>query len=164
MMKRLRFAFSAALVIMLLAAAPALAQRDPFDPIDSGGGDSGSSSSSGGGGPFTQPDLGGSDDNAGQGDTSGDTGGQEDPTQPPDSNDNGESTNPPDTDPEVEPSDDTLPNTGAEPVSWLVMAYALIAIGGGLVVTGRLFHPSFARNDIPRRYQPRHSKRPRHLK
>ena len=159
-MKRLRIAFSAALVIMLLAAAPALAQRDPFDPIDTSGGDSGSSSTSGDGGPFTQPDTGGSDDNADdQGDTT-DTGDQEDPTQPPDSNPpDTEPDTDPNSDPEVQPSDDTLPNTGAEPISWLVVAYALIAIGGGLVIGGRLVHPAFARNELPRRYQPRHLKR-----
>ena len=150
-MERLRIALVGALVLVIVGAAPALAQRDPFDSVDTSGNNSDSSSDSGGG-PFSQPETGGSTDDTG--DTSTDTGdNQNDPTQP--------DTNPaPDNDPEVQPSDDTLPNTGAEPVSWLVMAYALIAVGGGFVIAGRFLHPAFVqRSDIPRRYQPRHSKR-----
>ena len=151
-MERVRFALVAALVLVIVGAAPALAQRDPFDPIDSQGSDSGGSDSSGG--PFTEPQTGGSDDSGS--DTSGSsTGGSaDDPTQP--------DTNPapPESDPQVDPSDDTLPNTGAEPVSWLVVAYSLIAVGGGSMIAARFLHPSFVtRSDVPRRYQPRHSKR-----
>ena len=152
-MERLRTALVGALVLVVIGAAPAVAQRDPFDSIDSSGSDSGSSGDSSGG-PFSQPQTGDSSDDTGDTSTdTGDTNGQDDPTQP--------NTNPaPDNDPEVQPSDDTLPNTGAEPVSWLVMAYALIAVGGGLMIAGRFLHPAFVqRSDIPRRYQPRHSKR-----
>jgi cytoskeletal protein RodZ len=152
-MERLRIALVGALVLVIVGAAPALAQRDPFDSVDTSGNNSDSSSDSGGG-PFSQPQTGDSSDDTGDTNTdTGDTSGQDDPTQP--------DTNPvPDNDPEVQPSDDTLPNTGAEPVSWLVMAYALIAVGGGLMIAGRFLHPAFVqRSDIPRRYQPRHSKR-----
>ena len=150
-MERLRYAVVAALVLMLVSAAPALAQRDPFDPVDSqgSGGDSSEDSS---GGPFSQPDGDGSSDTSGETDTSNDPQ-NNDPTQP--------DTNPApgDNDPEVDPND-TLPNTGAEPVSWLVIAYGLIAVGGGLTIAGRFLHPQFvARSEVPRRYRPRHSVR-----
>jgi hypothetical protein len=154
-MERVRFALVAALVLLLVSAAPALAQRDPFEPIDTQGSGGDSSGDSSGGGPFTQPQTGDSSD-----DTDTDTSGSnsngdtnvDDPTQP--------DTNPaPDNDPEVDPADDTLPNTGAEPISWVVMAYSLIAIGVGFVVAGRFLHPAFVkRSEKPRRYQPRHSK------
>jgi hypothetical protein len=150
-MERLRIALVGALVLMIVGAAPALAQRDPFDDANSGGSSDSSGDSSGG--PFSQPQTGDTSDDTTD-DTSNDSGDPaNDPTQP--------DTNPaPDNDPEVQPSDDTLPNTGAEPVSWLVMAYALIAVGGGLMIAGRFLHPAFVqRSDIPRRYQPRHSKR-----
>jgi hypothetical protein len=150
-MERLRIALIGALVLVVIGAAPAVAQRDPFDDVNSGGSSDSSGDSSGG--PFSQPQTGDtSDDTTDDTSTdSGDTG--NDPTQP--------NTNPaPDNDPEVQPNNDTLPNTGAEPVSWLVMAYALIAVGGGLMIAGRFLHPAFVqRSDIPRRYQPRHSKR-----
>ena len=150
-MERARFALIAALVLLVIGAAPALAQRDPFDPVDTGG-NSGSSSDDGGDGPFTQPDTG--DDSGDSGQPTGDTGDKgNDPTQP--------DTNPaPDNDPEVQPDSDALPNTGAEPVSWLVMAYTLIVAGGGLMVAGRFLRPAFVKQaELPRRYQPRHSKR-----
>ena len=123
---------------------------------------SGGSTSSGfeADGPFTQPETGdSSDDRATRGRhgvrSTGDT---DDPSRSTGQQPAGD-----DNQLEVDPADDTLPNTGAEPVSWLVVAYSLIAIGGGLVVTGRLFHPAFAREPkLPRRYQPRHSKRARH--
>jgi len=151
-MERLRTALVAALVLVVVSAAPALAQRDPFDPVDSQG--SGNSSGDSSDGPFEQPQSGDSSDDTGT-DTSGNSTG-DDPTQP-DAN-----PAPGDNDPEVQPNDDTLPNTGAEPVSWLVMAYALIAVGGGFVIAGRFLHPQFvSRSEVPRRYQPRHSVRRR---
>jgi LPXTG-motif cell wall-anchored protein len=155
-MERLRTALVAALVLMVVSAAPALAQRDPFDPVDSQGSGSGSSGDSTDG-PFTQPQTGDSSDDTGS-DTSGDSNGNgNDPTQPDANPAPGD-----DNDPEVQPNDDTLPNTGAEPVSWLVMAYALIAVGGGFVIAGRFLHPQFvSRSEVPRRYQPRHSVRRR---
>ncbi|MGH2754003.1 MAG: hypothetical protein ACRDLB_06170 [Actinomycetota bacterium] len=149
-MERLRFAVVAALVLMLVSAAPALAQRDPFDPVNSqGSGDDSSGSSEDG--PFSQPQSGDSADDTGdQGGT--DTSGQNDPTTP--------DTNPAPDDTSAQPNDDTLPNTGAEPVDWLVMAYTLIAVGGGFLIAGRFLHPQFvARSNPPRRYRPRHSKR-----
>ena len=81
-MERLRIALVGALVLVIVGAAPALAQRDPFDSVDTSGNNSDSSSDSGGG-PFSQPETGGSSDDTG--DTSTDTGytsGQDDPTQP----------------------------------------------------------------------------------
>lgn len=33
---------------------------------------------------------------------------------------------------------DVMPNTGADPTSWMALAYALIVIGGALLVLGRL--------------------------
>jgi LPXTG-motif cell wall-anchored protein len=152
-MERLRTALVAALVLMVVSAAPALAQRDPFDPVDSQGSGSSSSDDSSGG-PFTEPGTGGSSD-----DNEPDTSGNADPDDPtqPDAN-----PAPGDDDPEVQPNNDTLPNTGAEPVSWLVMAYALIAVGGGFLIAGRFLHPQFvSRSEVPRRYQPRHSVRRR---
>jgi hypothetical protein len=40
---------------------------------------------------------------------------------------------------------DVMPNTGADPMPWLALAYALVAIGGALVVLGRLHGPLRAR-------------------
>jgi LPXTG-motif cell wall-anchored protein len=150
-MERLRTALVAGLVLVVVSAAPALAQRDPFDPVDSQGSGSDATDDSSGG-PFTQPQSGDSSDDTdtSEPDTSGNV---DDPTQP--------DTNPApggDNEPEVQPSDDTLPNTGAEPVSWLVIAYALIAVGGGFVIAARFLHPQFvSRSEVPRRYRPRHS-------
>ncbi len=34
-----------------------------------------------------------------------------------------------------------LPNTGADPIPWLALAYVSIAVGGGLLVVVRLRKP-----------------------
>jgi hypothetical protein len=48
----------------------------------------------------------------------------------------------PGTDPEVAPPfqpDEQVPNTGADTASWFGLAYALIGVGAGMVVLGRLY-------------------------
>jgi LPXTG-motif cell wall-anchored protein len=44
----------------------------------------------------------------------------------------------PDSAPPFQPSE-PMPNTGADTSSWFGLAYALIAIGAGMVVLGRLY-------------------------
>jgi LPXTG-motif cell wall-anchored protein len=92
-----------ALVLVVLVAAPAMAQqRDPFQPlIDPNA-------------PVVAPG---------------------DPAPGTD----------PDTAPPFQPNEQ-VPNTGADTSSWFGLAYALIAIGAGLVVLARLYrHPGVTR-------------------
>ena len=84
-----------ALVLLVLIAAPAMAQaRDPFVPL-------------------VQP------------------GGAVDP-------ETGEPVAGPQVAPPVQPSE-PMPNTGTDTSSWFGLAYALIAVGAGMVVLGRMY-------------------------
>jgi LPXTG-motif cell wall-anchored protein len=110
-------AVSVALLLMVLAAGPAGAQQDPFDPSVTDAGVPGSTSA------------------PGTGATGGATG---DPTTP------GVTSTPPSPDAAPTPSPapanatETLPNTGADTGAWLVVAYALIASGAGALTLARL--------------------------
>ncbi|MGH2819448.1 MAG: hypothetical protein ACRDJ5_02205 [Actinomycetota bacterium] len=100
----------AAFVAVVLAAAPALAQQDPFEPRDPGrGGDTEQEADPGAG-------------ETGGGDTDGTQQAQEAP-------DTGRTT-------------EGLPETGADPKPWIVLAYGLIAIGAGLVTVARTLRVS----------------------
>lgn len=92
------------LMLVLVAAAPALALRDPFDPV------------------ISQADL-----TAGMGDTTGDGTGT-----------TGDGTGTTDGGTQVSGGADQMANTGSETESWLVAAYALMAIGAGAVVLSRI--------------------------
>ena len=104
-MHRLIWIALSSLVVVVFAAAPALAQQDPFEPRNPGGGT---------GGQTTQP-------TPGQPDT-----GNQQAQEPPST---GQTT-------------EGLPNTGADPKPWIVLAYGLIFIGAALVTVSRTLRVS----------------------
>jgi hypothetical protein len=102
--------------LVVLAAGPASAQRDPFDPVTGPQNDSSQEDeSTQGGGVFEEPE-----DEAG--------GTVEEPEVDPNQNqdDNGS---------------DVLANTGTDISGWLVLAYGLIVAGGSAVLVGRTWRP-----------------------
>lgn len=111
MVKRLFVLGFVAAWLVALAAAPALAQQDPFDPAP--GGSQGSEPESSGAGPLAPPDD------------------RTDPAPPDDDGTSGQVDTGTDGDPEV------LPNTGADVSYWLVSAYALLAAGAAALIVSR---------------------------
>jgi hypothetical protein len=103
--------------LVVVAAGPASAQRDPFDPVTGPQNDSSQEDESTQGGVFEEP----------EGDSQGTV---EEPTEPevnPNQNqDNGS---------------DALANTGADISGWLVLAYGLIVAGAGSILVGRMWRP-----------------------
>ena len=110
-------AVSVVLLLMVLAAGPAGAQQDPFDPSVTDAGVPGGTSA---------PGTGATGGASGDPTTPGVT-----PTSP--SPDTGASASPAPAN-----ATETLPNTGADTGAWLVVAYALIASGAGALTLARL--------------------------
>lgn len=52
------------------------------------------------------------------------------------------------TDPAPAPSDDGLPTTGRDAMDWLVLAYVLVALGGGLLAVSRVARPARKRLSV----------------
>lgn len=119
-MRKLVFAAFVGLLVLLLAA-PASAQRDPFEDQGSGG-QQDSSESGGEAGPFDPP---------GEGD---DTTPEEPQEEEPGNGDQvgGE---------RGATGSDSLPTTGADTTTWAVLAYFLVAAGLTAVAAARFFGP-----------------------
>jgi hypothetical protein len=101
------------LLFVLTMAAPALAIRDPFDPVISQAELTGSGEGTGASGDGSTGDGTGTD-----GDGTGTTGDGDDVV--------------------AGNSSEGLANTGADTEAWLVAAYALIAVGLGAVVVSKV--------------------------
>lgn len=110
-----RLTLLAAVLAVSAVAAPALAQER--DPFE----------------PLVDPTADGAGD-AG-------AGGQDDGATDDGSTDDGDGA----ADGDAAASDGELPNTGVDPVPWLVLAYALIALGAAALVLARVFAPASRR-------------------
>ncbi len=93
-------------LVVALAATPAVAQQDPFEPRGPGGGTAG--------GETPQPPETGADET-----------GTPEAQEPP-----------------ATPQTENLPDTGADPKPWIVLAYGLIFIGAALVTISRALRVS----------------------
>ena len=105
------FVLFATAMVVLVAAAPAFAQRDPFAPQEGSGSTeepSGDDDSGSTGDPTVQPDD----------DTDAATDDETSPNQ-----------------------SDQLANTGANPEPWLVIAYALFAAGAAALFVSKVYSP-----------------------
>lgn len=112
-MRRLVVGSLAGLFLVLAMAAPALALRDPFDPVISQTEITGDGTGTTGDGTGTTGDGTGTDgDGTGTDGTGTNVAGE-----------NGA---------------DGLANTGVDPEPWLVAAYVLIAVGAGAVVVSKV--------------------------
>lgn len=113
-MRKLISAALLALVVVVFTAAPALALRDPFDPVISqaeltGAGDGGGTGDGGGSGDGTGT---GTEDGVNAGGNGGSVTG--------------------------ESGSEGLANTGSDTEPWLVAAYALMAVGAAAVAISKV--------------------------